>query len=222
MNSILGNPSEELLIHALIYGESQRKKSWWAAAAAEAGFGVLVLNGDKPATIYRQLSRSAQSRIRIVNVFNKYNFAYLVADLLRGGKVYWDIQESKKGIIGLLEKTHDHFLIDLSKMNKKIVVIVDSWTAIASCVVDRLAIERKIDLLRNHVMLHFRNRHERKNPSPLHCISSVKMVQALEALFRMNRTMNRGTDSRNHFEPIHTRHCNQRECTQLILHDRHC
>lgn len=144
--AILGNPKEEILLRELIYGLSQRKKSWWAGAAANAGFNVLVLNGDKPATIYRQLPEAAQSRIRIVNVFSQYHFADIVARLLRGDKIWWDITASTKAIVGMQNPAHEHFVLDFGKLTKSDVVIVDSWTALSQSAVHKISEDKKIDL----------------------------------------------------------------------------
>lgn len=145
-SEILGNPIEETLLRELIYGESQRKKSLWAAGAADAGFNVLILNGDKPATIYKLLSKEAQSRIRIVNAYGKFNFADLVRRLLRGEAIWWDITESKPAFVGLQNKEHAHFKIDFSKLTSNDVLILDSWTAEVLAVTNLTAEEKKIDL----------------------------------------------------------------------------
>lgn len=144
--TILGNPTQDILLRELIYGESQRKKSWWAGATGNAGFNVLVLNGDKPATIYKQLPLAAQSKLRIVNVFDKFNFADLVARLLRGDKVWWDIDKSSRALVGMQDKTHQHFLLDFSKLGPNDVVVCDSWTGLVGASIQKLATERKVDL----------------------------------------------------------------------------
>lgn len=143
---VLGNPAEDILLRELIYGLSGRKKTWWAGAAANAGFNVLVLNGDKPATIYRQLPEAAQSRIRIVNVFNQFHYADLVARFLRGDKIWWDITAGTKAIVGMQKSDHDHFLLDRSKLDKNTVLVTDSWTGLAQSAVQKISEDKKIDL----------------------------------------------------------------------------
>src|SRR5690348_6188615 len=145
--TILGNPPANTLLRVLIYGDSQRKKTWWAASAGEAGFNCLVLNGDKPATIYRQLSPAAQSRIRIVNCLSdNYNFSNLIAGLLKYRKFFWDIDDSKKAVMGMEKKTHSHFQINLDKLTNNDVLILDSWTGLVNGTVRRLSVDLNVDL----------------------------------------------------------------------------
>jgi hypothetical protein len=133
------------LSRIFIYGPSQHKKSWWAGTAAEAGFNVLVANGDKPAKIYHMLSKEAQERMNIINVVGEYNFTELVIRLLRRKEpVLWNItggHTAKK-----YDPRDEFFEIDLTRLDENWVFVLDSWTAISTTLVERHTEENGIDL----------------------------------------------------------------------------
>lgn len=144
--SIIGVEEKTDLLRELIYGESGTKKSWWSGAAAEYGFNVLVLNADKPARIYNQLTAGAQARLRVVNVTGDYNFADLIARLLKGNQnTYWDTHAGTR-VSKPENVTHGYLALDPWKLTRDWVCVVDSWTALATAAIHRVAEDKDRDL----------------------------------------------------------------------------
>jgi len=141
---------EGLLARTLAFGPSKSRKTWWAATAAEAGFNVLLLNGDDGVHIIKQVSKEARSRIQVVNARDKFGFPYfcpLIGTLLKGESVIWDdtqdkIVHSKRS----MAPGNRHYILDVKKLTANDVLVLDSWTALKTSVELQFAKENKLDL----------------------------------------------------------------------------
>lgn len=139
--------NEELLARTLCYGPAKSKKTWWALKAAEAGFNVLIVNGDDGIHIVKQINKEALRRIRIIDCYDSISGAVmydLVARLLRGDKVIWDDQIRK--CLRKIDPAHDCFVLEASKLTAADVLIIDSWTALCWSFTVQGALEKNIDL----------------------------------------------------------------------------
>ena len=126
------------LARLLLYGPGKTKKTWWAARAAEAGFNVHLLDGDKNPGILRMISKEAQARINLIDISDAtvapvmYNF---VTKLLRGTPFLWDEQEKEVRLTTVTKSLQDdrHFYwIDPRNLNWRDVLVIDSWTALSN------------------------------------------------------------------------------------------
>jgi len=133
------------LARVLIYGAAKTKKTWWACQAAEAGFNVLLLDGENGAGILKQLSPAARKRIYILDlkdVPNQAKMAVFMARFCTYKKFWW--HEAEKRPMG---RPTDGFIeIDAKKLTPNTVVVLDSHTALAWSLAFRYAIENSIDL----------------------------------------------------------------------------
>ena len=59
-----------------IYGAGGSRKTWWACAAAEAGYNILYINGDTSPTILSNLTPEARARIYHLDVRDFDNEAF--------------------------------------------------------------------------------------------------------------------------------------------------
>ena len=137
---------QETLLRILAYGNGKTKKTWWAGAAAETGYNVLLLDGDNGSHILKQLTPQAQSRVQAINLNDKRGnplFAQTLAKLLKRGKLVWDEKERK---IATLQPNEDCIQIDLDILNDNCVVVVDSWTELCVSLLIQYAKENNIDL----------------------------------------------------------------------------
>lgn len=140
--------SKSSFARMFVYGEAKLKKTWWCAKAAEAGYNVLLIDGDGGAQICRQLKPGALERLHIVNavdlpgrpVFKQ--FMDLIARDVK--EILWDIEERCCAAINSPGKAYYH--IDFTKLTSNDVVIVDSWTALAQSVQYQYAMSMNIDL----------------------------------------------------------------------------
>lgn len=135
-----------LLLRILAYGESGRKKTWWSVAAAEAGFNVLYLNGDKPSTILANLAQEAKPRVHVVEALHTYNYSTLIGLLLNRNKLLWDDTTGTPVSRVDPDAGHEYMHIDLSKLDNTWVMVIDSWTGLVAATMQKLAIEKSIDL----------------------------------------------------------------------------
>lgn len=144
----LNEMGKRTLISVLAYGPSQTKKTWWAGAAAEAGFNVIYIDGDGHLQTLRNLSPEAQSRIHVFSVvdgFKKPYMAEFTTRLLRTGKILWDDVEGR--IVKRPENdSHLHIGLDLTQLDANWVVVIDSWTALSWSLLLRFCLENNIDL----------------------------------------------------------------------------
>lgn len=144
------DPARKRLVRSLIWGKDKTKKTWWACRAAEAGYNVILIDGDDGSTITRQLPPEAQKKILIVDAVNstKAVFAMFMATFMRPGQEFiWDEQ----GKISLPIKTtrkpdHSYIYFCPQKFTANDVVIIDSWTALAASTQLQYATEQDIDL----------------------------------------------------------------------------
>ena len=135
-------------LRELVFGPPKAKKTWWAAKAAEAGFNVVLVDGDDGTHILNQISDEAKSRIQIVDAVDKLNksiMAVFMVNLLKGKPFVWD-EQVKSMIVGNKNDEHSHYTFDVSKFTMNDVLIIDSWTALSWSVAFRYCIENAIDL----------------------------------------------------------------------------
>ena len=138
------NLSNIAKINFLIYGKPRTKKTWWAIKFAEAGFNIIHLCMDVGGyNIVKQISEEARNRIYIVDIsdtldrpvaplfFNKLlKEEYDEQRVLKPSKFYWN--ENNKTIIptiGGLKADNSYVEIDIRKITKNEIIIIDSWTA---------------------------------------------------------------------------------------------
>lgn len=136
---------------SFIYGPDKTKKSWWACRAAEAGYNVILIDGDDGSSIVRQLPIEARKKILIVDVVNTKDrgvFARFIAGFMRPGNAFvWD-EQAKVSITPNTKRDPDksYIYFDLSKLTMNDVVIIDSWTALAASTMIEWASENNVDL----------------------------------------------------------------------------
>lgn len=118
-------------LRVLAYGPSLTRKTWWAAKAAEAGFNVLLLDGDGNPQVLNNLPPEAQRRIRHIRCrdgVQEVKFSLLLTALLGGHHTVWD-DTANRMAFSAKDKTHDHFVLNVRKLTSNDVLVLDSWTA---------------------------------------------------------------------------------------------
>lgn len=139
-----------MLLRVLVWGESQTRKTWWAGKAAEAGFNVIMLDGDGNWQILKNIKPEAQPRLNIIDVqdtLKKAIFAEFLTNFLVEGKVVYS--EDAKALYKFpnpATSPADTILFDWQKLDRNCVLVVDSWTAFARSIMYRFSIENHIDL----------------------------------------------------------------------------
>lgn len=137
---------DDMLLRILAYGPAHTKKTWWAGKAAEAGYNVLLLDGDNNWHILRQIKPQAQKRIQVIGMSDNRGrpiFASALARLLKDGKLIWDEKEKQSA---KLSPNANCINIDLNLLNENCVVVLDSWTAFCTSLMLQYAKENMIDL----------------------------------------------------------------------------
>lgn len=135
------------LARVLCYGASMTRKTWWMMKAAEFGYNVLYLNGDRNIQVLKNISKEGQKRIRIINCFDKVDkpqYANILARLARGDEVIWNDDENRR--LDRIDPRYNCFAIKLSKLTANDFLVIDSWTAGAWSSTADIAMEKDIDL----------------------------------------------------------------------------
>lgn len=136
----------------LAYGRDKSKKTWWACRAAEAGFNVVLIDGDDGSSITRQLPLEARKKILIVDAVDKSEhaaFCMFMASFLKvGNKFLWDEQDKFSVPFGTkLNPVHSYIQFDPSLLTMDDVIILDSWTALADSTKQKFAKDTGFDLV---------------------------------------------------------------------------
>lgn len=144
---------------SLLYGPDKTKKTLWSCRAAEAGFNVILIDGDNGSSIVNAidtntkkhlLSLEARKRILIIDAVNTPTvnvFARFTATFMRGEPFLWD----EKGKVSLpvvhaRKPEKSYVLFDVSKFTMNDLVVLDSWTRLAQSLLFEWARENNVDL----------------------------------------------------------------------------
>lgn len=141
--------AENNQLRILLYGADKTKKTWWAGAAAEAGYNVHILNTDKGISILRNLSPDARKRVNIIDATDTMKDAVgckLIAAVMKGDEFLWDADRkimleraTMKGAVNVLR-------YDVNKLTENDVLVFDSMTALVQSLAFRYCLENKIDI----------------------------------------------------------------------------
>jgi hypothetical protein len=148
--------SQKVLAHdqptrSLIYGPAKTKKTTWALEAAELGYNIIYFNLDRGDTV--ALSRiKSEAHPRILEVWadnnqDKVLAAELLLRFIRGGRFYWNDTD---GMLASTPAKPDkaHYVLDVSKVNKNTIVLIDTWTALRDALLIRSAQDAKQDVFK--------------------------------------------------------------------------
>jgi hypothetical protein len=141
-------------LRILAYGQSMTKKTTWAMAAAEAGFNVVLLDGDGNAGVAKHINPAAHKRLNIIPVQDTTNIpvfarfvAYALSTNQTSRKFLWD--EDARAQVTIRSKAsaeHAHYDIDFTKLNFNDVLVTDSWSALCWSVAWQFCLENNIQL----------------------------------------------------------------------------
>lgn len=133
----------------MLYGPAKTKKTWWAGAAAEAGFNVLFFEGDGNFGILKNLSQEAQERVYVVPArdrLNKAVFAELMAVFLETKTLIWDEKEQVARQKITKDLRDQCIFIDKADLDTNWVIVVDSYTALCASISLQYCLENAIAL----------------------------------------------------------------------------
>jgi len=136
MPAIDDSLSQEQLVRALIYGRPMTKKTWWALAAAEAGFNIIYADFDNNLQVARNLSPEARKRIyrldmRMPQGTNSNNGAYALMKAVKGDVILYN-EETRQYVAAanaVKEPETVFTRLDFSKLGADTILVIDSWTA---------------------------------------------------------------------------------------------
>lgn len=137
-------------VRLLPYGPIGSKKSLLAYKAAEAGFNVLVLDGDASSHIKHLVSPAARKRLHFISCKDSLQtpwFARTVIKLSSGQPLIWDdTMNWIKAIETPIDPTHQYYALELKKMNKNWVLVLDSITALVTSLNTQFYLETNLDI----------------------------------------------------------------------------
>lgn len=144
------NDDPNLLFRLLLYGPEKVKKTWWACAAAEAGFNVILLDSDDGAHIIKQISPEARKRIfhlNIVDMIERPIACHFMARFMSGKKFIWN--ETEKTVCltkSALKEGCKYIECDILKLTKNDILVNDSWTKLTRSLIWRWYQENNVDI----------------------------------------------------------------------------
>lgn len=137
-------------LRILAYGPPKTKKTWWAGAAAEAGFNVILLDGDDGSYVLKNLTPEAQERVQIINLLPKITsgvMAPFMVRLLKQKEFIWDeTLRSTTFLASSITAEHSYYKFNASLFGLNDVLVIDSWTSLAASLAQVYALENDIDL----------------------------------------------------------------------------
>lgn len=137
-------PPSLALIHAMILAEEKAGKTTWLLEAAEAGFNVLLLDGDVAQQRINDLSPGAKSRVFYMNVQDELvgrvnpKMIQIVADFFVSTTFLWN--DTKQAMYSRVSDPHDPesgacldevWVIKPGKLDHTWVLGVDSWSTLS-------------------------------------------------------------------------------------------
>ena len=132
-------------IRLFIYGHGKTKKTWWAAAAASAGFNTLILDMDRGASIIRNLDAAALTRTHVIPCADRaadpiaYQF---IREFCRSFDVYF---HEKRGATSQKPMRNATRYNLTNSSAPATVLILDSWTALTRSIIQHFSNEHGID-----------------------------------------------------------------------------
>lgn len=134
----------------LLYGEEKTKKTWWIAKAAEAGYKILLIDTDDGYQVIKQIKPEARNNIHILRVSDTIEdacAAVFTTLWMKGEKFNW--LEGEKCIPNLViggKKPDEYLQLDPQALDKNWIVVLDSWTALATSLIKRWYDENSVDI----------------------------------------------------------------------------
>lgn len=141
---------EGFKLRLMLLGEAMLKKTWWAGAAAEAGYNVIYVDGDGNPQVLKNLSAEARKRIFYIDAVDLPNhsaFGFFIVALLSGREFCWNEKTKLEVNLGLtrgINPEHSHFVFNPTLLTLNDIIVIDSWTALVRSFQRRYAKEQGI------------------------------------------------------------------------------
>jgi len=132
-------------LRVCLYGPAKSRKTWWAYAAAEAGYRVLCFDSDRGNSILTQISPAARERIYILQCHDGVADAFASTFATFAFKTFeFYINEATRRVSFTPQAGLSH--IDMRGFGSDTIVVLDSYTALVQSVTKQFCIENNIDL----------------------------------------------------------------------------
>ena len=152
MSRATNQPEETQLVKLLLIGESKSGKDHYAMEAAEAGFNLILLDGDVGRqTVNRKksdgsyfFSEAARYRTFLIDAADRVDstrFGRIVSDLFSARPIaYWDDTNSKIVNPNLDDLTESEvWEIAVTKLTHNDILVIDTWTSLSYSEMRRIA-----------------------------------------------------------------------------------
>jgi hypothetical protein len=146
---LITNTNEAVIepIRLMIYGAAKTRKTFWAGSAGET-HRVTLLDGENGSKILQNLPATAQANIQRIPLAGKPMAPALclfISLLFKVQKYLWSITEERIIEPRNVNPDHHYINVDLSLLTTDDVLIVDSWTKIASDSAIQYMVDKNID-----------------------------------------------------------------------------
>lgn len=131
-----------------IYGSGGTRKTTWACSVAEAGYNVLLINGDAPPSVLKQLSAKARERIFVLDVHDRADraiFAKFMAAFCNAknpGRCFFEEESGRVGTSpfgGALD-------VNVTEWGQESVIVIDHYSLLTSSCAFQYASDNSIDV----------------------------------------------------------------------------
>ena len=136
------------LLRTVIWGEAKTRKTFWACMAAEAGFNVILIDGDDGSQIVRQLPSHVQPKVLVVDVrdlIDRAVFKEFCATFVRAKSFLWN-EQTRLAEFRDFKAENSYIRFTPSKFTPNDVVIFDSWKAFTQSTLLSFAMSNELDL----------------------------------------------------------------------------
>ena len=122
------------LARLMLYGREKTRKTMWALTAAQAGFNVLLIDGDDGGHIASQF-KSGMEKVALLNVHDsasEFHFVKFVTHLVTGNGFAFN--ETKRVLASKDDGNPGWFIFPggTKTLTPNDVLIIDSWTALTA------------------------------------------------------------------------------------------
>lgn len=144
MNALDYLRHRDRFLRLLIYGHAKTKKTWWACAAAEAGFNVFLLDMDRGAAIIRNLSERALQRTHVVTCADRGDDPVAYQFIRQFAKTYDCFYHAERAATST-RPIAGSFNYDFKRTDPSTVIILDSWSALCRSLIQHFSNTHKVD-----------------------------------------------------------------------------
>ena len=117
----------------MIYGAPKSRKTWWAMLFAEAGYNVIMADGERSSRIISQIDQTIREKITVLDLAGDTKnaaFSNFLFSFANSTQFTWNLDRKQVAFSSSNLSGDAGVTIDTSKLTSNDVLILDSWSAL--------------------------------------------------------------------------------------------